>query len=105
MHWRLWNGGTSRVLLWGDPEYARRFAESTHLYDGAGFEVNEPLCTKMEAQPHDAKPFNLLTPAHRYYDYEFEHWYFLVFGRLGYDFLAGHLAARVSTAFRRTARL
>ena len=29
--WRLWNGGTSRLLLWGDPEYVRRFAVSTHL--------------------------------------------------------------------------
>src|ERR1039457_229704 len=87
MHWRLWNGGTARVLLWGDPDYARRFAESTRLYDGDGFEVNEPLCTKMEAQPHDAKPFDLLTPAHRYYDYEFErYWHFFqVFGRLGYN--------------------
>ena len=87
MHWRLWNGGTSRVLLWGDPDYARRFVESTRLYDGAGFEVNEPLCTKMEAQPHDAQPFDLLTPAHRYYDYEFErYWHFFqVFGRLGYN--------------------
>ncbi|MCX6926617.1 MAG: hypothetical protein NT154_25925, partial [Verrucomicrobia bacterium] len=87
MHWRLWNGGTARVLLWGDPDYARRFAESTHLYAGCGFEVNEPLCTKMEAQPHDAKPFDLLTPAHRYYDYEFErYWHFFqVFGRLGYN--------------------
>ena len=87
MHWRLWNGGTSRVLLWGDPDYARRFVESTRLYDGDGFEVNEPLCTKMEAQPHDAKPFDLLTPPHRYYDYEFErYWHFFqVFGRLGYD--------------------
>ena len=55
MHWRLWNGGTACVLLWADPDYARRFAESTHLYDGDGFEVNEPLCTKTEAQPHDAK--------------------------------------------------
>ena len=87
MHWRLWNGGTARVLLWGDPDYARRFAESTRLYDGDGFEVNEPLCTKMEAQPHDAKPFDLLAPIHRYYDYEFErYWHFFqVFGRLGYD--------------------
>ena len=57
IHWRMFNGGTTRVLLWGDPEYARRFAESTHLYDGDGFEVNEPLATKMEAQPHDMKPF------------------------------------------------
>ncbi len=87
MLWRLWNGGTARVLLWGDPDYARRFVESTRLYDGAGFEVNEPLCTKMEAQPHDAKPFDLLTPPHRYYQYEFErYWHFFqVFGRLGYN--------------------
>ncbi len=87
MHWRLWNGGTARVLLWGDPDYARRFAESTHLYDGDGFEVNEPLCTKMEAQPHDAKPFDLLASSHRYYDYEFErYWHFFqAFGRVGYN--------------------
>lgn len=87
MHWRLWNGGTSRVLLWGDPDYARRFAGSTHLYDGQGFEVNEPLCTKMEAQPHEMKPFDLLKPQYRYYDYEFErYWHFFqVFGRLGYN--------------------
>jgi hypothetical protein len=87
MHWRLWNGGTSRVLLWGDPDYARRFAESAQLYAGDGFEVNEPLCTKMEAQPHDARPFDLLTPAHRYYRYEFErYWHFFqVFGRVAYN--------------------
>ena len=66
MHWRLWNGGTSRILLWGDPVYVRRFAESTHLYDGDGYEVNEPLATKMEAQPHDAKPFELLNPHFTY---------------------------------------
>ena len=87
MHWRLWNGGTSRVLLWGDPEYVRRFAESSHLYDGDGYEVNEPLATKMEAQPHDAKPFDLLNPPYRYCDYEFErYWHFFqVFGRVGYN--------------------
>jgi hypothetical protein len=87
MHWRLWNGGTTRILLWGDPEYARRFAESTHLYDGDGFEVNEPLATKMHGQPHNAKPFELLKPQHRYYDWEFErYWHFFqVFGRIGYN--------------------
>src|SRR5262249_2327971 len=87
MHWRLWNGGTTRVLLWGDPGYVRRFADTTHLYDGEGFEVNEPLATKMEAQPHDAKPFDLLRPAYRYYEYEFErYWHFFqVFGRVGYN--------------------
>jgi hypothetical protein len=87
MHWRLWNGGTARVLLWGDPEYARRFVGSTHLYDGDGFEVNEPLATKMEAQPHDMKSFELLNPKYRYYDYEFErYWHFFqAFGRAGYN--------------------
>lgn len=84
--YRIW-GGTTRVLLWGDPEYAKRFAVSTHIHDGAGFGVNEPLTTKMHAQPHDAKPFDLLKPKYRYYEYEFErYWHFYQsFGRMGYN--------------------
>jgi len=87
MQWRLWTGGTSRILLWGDPGYARRMVGSAHLYDGDGLDVNEPLATKMEAQPHDAKPFDLLQPQHRYYEYEFErYWHFFqVFGRTAYN--------------------
>ncbi len=92
------------MLLWGDPEYARRFVASTHLYDGDGFEVNEPLATKMEAQPHDAKPFELLNPKYRYYDYEFErYWHFFqVFGRMGYNpqTPAEVLATRIPAAVR-----
>ena len=86
VHWRLWNGGTTRVLLWGNPDYVKRFVKSTKLYDGKSFEVNEPLATKMEAQPHNAKPFELLNPEFRFYEYEFErYWYFFqVFGRIGY---------------------
>ena len=84
--WRLWNGGTSRVLLWGDPNYVRRFVASTRLYDGDGFDVNEPLATKMAAQDHEQPPFDLLKPERRYYDWEFErYWHFFqLFGRLGY---------------------
>jgi len=87
MHWRLWNCGTSRVLLWADPEYVRRFAESTRLYDGEGFEVVEPMATKMQDHPHDMKPFELFGPQYRYYDWEFErYWHFFqVFGRVGYN--------------------
>jgi hypothetical protein len=87
MHWQLWNGGTTRVLLWGDPEYVRRFAASSHLYDGQGYSVNEMLATKMASQPHDATPFELLARTYRYYDYEFErYWHFYqVFGRIGYN--------------------
>jgi hypothetical protein len=61
--------------------------ESAKLYSGDAYEVNEPLATKMEAQPHDAKPFDLLNPNYRYYNYEFErYWHFFqVFGRIGYN--------------------
>ncbi|GAB6165948.1 hypothetical protein JCM19992_19480 [Thermostilla marina] len=87
MHWRLWNGGTTRMLLWGDPDYVRRFAESCRLYDGRSFEVNEMLATKMLGEPHDAEPFSLLQPEYRFYRYECErYWYFYrVWGRLTYD--------------------
>ncbi len=87
MDWQLWNGGTARLLLWGDPDYVQRFMATTHLYAGDSFEIDEPLATKMEAQPHDAKSFDLLKPSARYYDYEFErYWHlFQVFGRIGYD--------------------
>lgn len=87
MHWRLWNGGTTRVLLWGSPDYVRRFSESTHLYQGEGFEINEMLATKMEAQPHEDEPFELLNPKYKFYRYEFErYWHFYqVFGRVSYN--------------------
>lgn len=87
VHWRLWSGGTDRVLLWGDPEYAKRFIESTKIYGGNSFEINEPLATKMEAQPHGMMPFQLLNPQYQYYEYEFErYWYFYeLWGQLGYN--------------------
>jgi hypothetical protein len=71
----------------GGPGFTRRFVTSTHLYDGDSFEVDEPLATKTEGQFHDAKPFDLLKPFARYYDYEFErYWHlFQVFGRIGYN--------------------
>jgi len=87
MLWKLWNGGTNRTFLWGDPEYVRRFAESTHLYNSSAYEVYEPLATKMESQAHDMKPFDLLKPEYQYYTYEFErYWnFFQMFGLIGYD--------------------
>jgi hypothetical protein len=87
VHWQLWSGGTARVLLWGDPNYVRRFAESARLYDGQSFEVNEMLATKMLGEPHDETPLPILNPKYRYYEYEFErYWYFFrLWGRLTYD--------------------
>jgi hypothetical protein len=90
VHWQLWNGGTSRLLLWGDPDYVRRFASTVRLYDGNSFEVNEMLATKMLAEPAEEKPLDILNPAYHYYDYEFErYWHFYrVWGRLTYNPLA-----------------
>ncbi len=87
MHWRMWSGGTARMLLWSDPEYVRRFASAARIYGGNSFEVNEMLATKMLSADHDAEPFDLLNPKHRYYDYEFErYWaYYMVWGRVSYN--------------------
>jgi len=87
VHWRLWNGGTTRLLLWGDPEYVRRFVDSARLYDGDSFEVNEMLATWMLGEPHETPPRDILNAEHRYYDYPFErYWHFYqLWGRLGYN--------------------
>ena len=87
VHWRMWSGGTTRLLLWADPEYVRRFASSAKVYGGDSFEVNEMLATKMLGEPHDEKPLPIHTSRYRYYRYEFErYWhYFQVWGRVGYN--------------------
>jgi hypothetical protein len=87
VHWQLWSGGTTRLLLWGDPDYVRRFAQGSRLYDGNSFEVNEMLATKMLGEPHDAAPRDVLNPSYRHYDYEFErYWHFYqLWGRLTYN--------------------
>jgi hypothetical protein len=87
VHWQLWNGGTTRLLLWGDPDYVRRFASEARRYGGNSFDVNEMLATKMLGEPHDEKPIDILNPAYRYYEYEFErYWHFYeLWGRLTYN--------------------
>ena len=87
VHWQLWSGGTTRLLLWGDPEYVRRFAGAARLYGGSSFDVNEMLATKMLGEPHTDKPIEILAPAYRYYEYEFErYWHFYqLWGRLTYN--------------------
>ncbi len=85
--WRLWNAGTTRVLLWGDPDYVRRYSASTALYDSPNWDVQEPLATKMEAQHPDMPVFDLMPETYRHTDYEFErYWHFYqTWGRVGYN--------------------
>ncbi len=88
LHYTLWTSGTTRILLWGDPDYVKRLTGTLSM-GGAhgGFDVAEPLATKMQGHPQDLKPFDLLTPQYRYYEYEFQrYWHFFqVFGRLTYN--------------------
>jgi hypothetical protein len=87
VHWQLWSGGTTRLLLWSDPDYVRRFAASARLYDGDSFEVNEMLATFMLGEPHDQPTVEILDPRYRYYKYEFErYWaFYRVWGRASYN--------------------
>jgi hypothetical protein len=87
MNWTLWNGGTTRILLWSDPDYARRLAASARLYDGQSLIVTEMEATKMLGAPHGAAPRDFLNSRYRYFDYEFErYWaFYRVFGRLSYN--------------------
>ena len=85
--WRLWSGGTTRLLLWSDPEYVRRYAKSARLYDGNSIDVNEMLATRMLGEPHDEPPLPILNSKYRFYDYDFErYWsFYQVWGRASYN--------------------
>ncbi|MDA2925859.1 hypothetical protein MYX78_01280 [Acidobacteria bacterium AH-259-G07] len=89
MLYRLWSHGTVRVLLWGDPDHARRFAQSTRLYDGVGFDLHEHLAMKMGYKMglHQGPSYEVLAKEYQYYQWEFErYWhYYQLFGRLGYN--------------------
>ncbi|MFC1766898.1 hypothetical protein ACFL6U_33090, partial [Planctomycetota bacterium] len=85
--WRVWNGGTTRALLWGDPEWVRLYAEGSRIYESEGYEFNEPLYFKMNGSPHDKAVTPLILPEYQYYRYEFQrYWHFYqVMGRVGYN--------------------
>jgi hypothetical protein len=85
--WRVWSGGTTRLFLWGDPNWVKTFAKGSHLYDAVGFEFNEPLYFKMNGSKHDAEVTDLLNPDNSYYQYEFQrYWYYYqVMGRVSYN--------------------
>ena len=87
MTWQLWTSGTNRLLLWGDPDYVRRFTGAAQIYGRGNIEINELGATKMHGATHDAEPIPVLTAPYRTYDYEFErYWhYYRTWGRLTYN--------------------
>ena len=84
--YRLWTVGTSRLLLWGDPNYAARFAESCRLGGGEGFEIFAPLTNK--GYGNEPGAWNIFTDeslVSTQWEYQ-RYWpYFLSFGRWGYN--------------------
>ena len=117
--YQLWNVGSQRLLLWGDPEYAARFARSCHLGGGEGFEIFAPLTHKgIGNQPGTWRIF--ADKSREYYTYEYErYWmFYLAFGRLGYNPGAspevwqrefahrfGEAASAVEAAYRSASRI
>lgn len=85
--YRLWAVGSDRIFLWGDPDYARRFSESTNFGDSTGFEVLSPLSMKGgHYQIQGSWPL-FDDPDLRHYEWEDERYWawYLFFGRLGYS--------------------
>ena len=83
---RLWSAGSQRVLLWGEPEWVKRFVGSCAA-SGDGFEVMAPLTNKGVRDQQPAWLAYSDRTAYRGHAEERERfWLFcLLFGRLGYD--------------------
>ncbi|MDP6111972.1 MAG: hypothetical protein QGG53_08890 [Planctomycetota bacterium] len=81
---RLWSAGTQRILLWGEPNWVRRFADACQ--NSEGFEVMAPLTNK--GQLSEEGGWRVIGDQ-SVQPYESEHdryWmFYLLFGRLGYN--------------------
>lgn len=86
--YRLWQNGSSDLLLWAEPDYARRFVDSLNLGPAAGFEVMPPLSYRGGHELIRIAGWPLLNdtriqpPA---FDDE-RYWpFYWIYGRTGYD--------------------
>ena len=85
--YRMWTFGSQKILLWGSLDYARRFAQSTHLGDAAGFEIFAPVSQKGFGNWQGGAWRVIADPKLEHYRWEFErYWaYYLSFGLGGYS--------------------
>ena len=84
--YQVWSLGSHRLLLWGDPEFVRRFAPTTVFEDAVGFEICAPLSQKGYLNAPGAwRIFRDKT--REYYRWEFQrYWsFYRLFGRLTYN--------------------
>jgi hypothetical protein len=84
--YQVWSLGSHRVLQWGDPEFVRRFAETTTFQDAVGFEMCTPLAQKGFGNALGAWRI-FRDKGREYYTWEFErYWsFFALLGRLTYN--------------------
>ena len=85
--YRLWSFGSQKILLWGNLDYTRRFAEATHLGDAVGFETFAPLSQKGFGNWTGGNWRIFADRELEYYRWEFErYWaYYLTFGLATYS--------------------
>lgn len=79
-----WTAGSQRITVWGDPDYAAKFARACKAAGGDGYEVFAPLTNRGygNGPAWDLYPNAKLTPIQEQERYWF---FYLSFGRLGYD--------------------
>jgi hypothetical protein len=84
--YQVWSLGSHRLLLWGDPEYVRRFAPTTTFQNARGFELCAPLSQKGYGNPPGGwRIFRDKNREHFRWEYE-RYWsYYSLFGRLTYN--------------------
>ena len=87
---QVWSLGSHRLLLWGDPEYVRRFAPTTTFQNSSGFEICAPLSQKGYGNAPGA--WRIFRHREReFYRWEYERYWstYRLFGRLSYNPDAG----------------
>lgn len=83
---QVWTLGSHRLLLWGDPDFARRFAPTTRFEDAVGFEICAPLSQKGYGNAPGAWRI-FKNKKREYYKWEYErYWsFYTLFGRMTYN--------------------
>lgn len=88
LQYRLWNYGSTNILLWGDPDYVSRFVRSCVAGQATGFEFTAPLSMKggHAMIPGESWPVHVHKDmiTYRYEDERYWMWY-LAYGRLSYN--------------------
>jgi hypothetical protein len=88
MHYRLWNYGSTNLLLWGQPYHVSRFIASCLKAQATGFEFTAPLSLKggHAMIPGDDWPIHI-SPGMIHYKFEDERYWmwYRAYGRMSYN--------------------